>query len=221
VIAPSSTGRLIRPTALAEIEPGGSADSQSWPRAALSRRVGGVATVGVDVYEVAERWRGIAILQSDPEAYRRTIRRAAELGTGQPSPDDEALDVTTTKAGLQRMYTVEPVGDDIDASIAALPPELLEDFAELRAALDVSPWTVGRPLVPTNPEGLRVATIGAAGTGQPGRLPRPGTRAVRLPSFRSASSETRSVDRSEPVRVLNPAACCELAAGQPAQRASP
>lgn len=53
-----------------------------------------------DVHEVVERWRAIAILQTDPEAYRRTIRRAAELATGQPSPDDEPLDVTTTKAGL-------------------------------------------------------------------------------------------------------------------------
>lgn len=64
------------------------------------------------------------------------------------------------------MYVVETVGDDIDASIAALPAELLDDFAELRAALEVSPWTVGRPLVPTNPGGLRLAMIGPAGTGQ-------------------------------------------------------
>lgn len=64
------------------------------------------------------------------------------------------------------MYTVETVGHDIDASTAALPPELLADFAELRTALEVSPWTVGRPLVPANPTGLRVATIGPAGTGQ-------------------------------------------------------
>lgn len=64
------------------------------------------------------------------------------------------------------MYVVETVGDDIDTSIAALPPELLDGFAELRAALEVSPWTVGRPLVPSNPAGLRVATIGQDGLGQ-------------------------------------------------------
>lgn len=64
------------------------------------------------------------------------------------------------------MYRVEPVGPDIEASIAALPRELLTDFAELRATLELSPWTVGTPLVPTNPDGLRVVTIGSAGTGQ-------------------------------------------------------
>lgn len=64
------------------------------------------------------------------------------------------------------MYRVEPVGPDVEASISALPPALLTDFAELRAALEVSPWTVGTALVPTNPAGLRVATIGPAGTGQ-------------------------------------------------------
>ena len=64
------------------------------------------------------------------------------------------------------MYRVEPVGPDVEASIAALPPALLTDFAELRAALEVSPSTVGTPLVPSNPTGMRVATIGPAGTGQ-------------------------------------------------------
>lgn len=52
------------------------------------------------VLEVVEWWRSIAILQTDPEAYRRTIRRAAELATGEPSPDDEPLEVSTAKAGL-------------------------------------------------------------------------------------------------------------------------
>ena len=64
------------------------------------------------------------------------------------------------------MYRVEPVGPDVEASIEALVPALLADFAELRAALEVSPWTVGTPLVPANPTGLRVATIGPGGTGQ-------------------------------------------------------
>jgi len=52
------------------------------------------------VLDVVERWRQIAILQTDPDAYRRTVRRAAELAAGQPSPDEETLDVTTAKAGL-------------------------------------------------------------------------------------------------------------------------
>jgi hypothetical protein len=52
------------------------------------------------VHEVTERWRRIAILQTDAEGYRRTVRRAAELATGSPSPDDEPLEVTKRKAGL-------------------------------------------------------------------------------------------------------------------------
>ncbi|MEJ2890571.1 DUF6247 family protein [Actinomycetospora aeridis] len=51
------------------------------------------------VLEVVERWRSIAILQSDPAAYRRTVRYAAGLASGEPSPDDEPLDVTTVRAG--------------------------------------------------------------------------------------------------------------------------
>ena len=52
------------------------------------------------VLEVIERWRSIAILQTDSDAYRRTMRRAAELAMGEPSPEDEPLEVTSTKAGL-------------------------------------------------------------------------------------------------------------------------
>ena len=52
------------------------------------------------VHEVVERCRGLAILQTDPDAYLRTVRRAAELATGTPPPDDEPLDVTATKAGF-------------------------------------------------------------------------------------------------------------------------
>lgn len=52
------------------------------------------------VVEVIERWRRIAILQTDPEAYRRTIRLAAELATGQPSPGDEPIEVSAAKAGM-------------------------------------------------------------------------------------------------------------------------
>ena len=52
------------------------------------------------VLEVVEHWRGIAILQTDPAAYRRTVRHAAQIATGEPSPQDEPLEVTSTKAGL-------------------------------------------------------------------------------------------------------------------------
>jgi hypothetical protein len=64
------------------------------------------------------------------------------------------------------LYRVEPVGPDIEAAIAALPAELLAPYAELVTALELSPSTVGDPLFPANPGGLRVATIGPAGTGQ-------------------------------------------------------
>ena len=51
-----------------------------------------------------ERWRGIAILQTDP--------------------DDEPLDITTATAGMWRMSSVETVDQDVDASSAALPTDL-------------------------------------------------------------------------------------------------
>ena len=63
------------------------------------------------------------------------------------------------------MYRVVPVGDDIAAAIDALPTELLDAFAELRVALEVSPWTVGTPYVPSNPTGSRSATFGPGGRG--------------------------------------------------------
>jgi hypothetical protein len=52
------------------------------------------------------------------------------------------------------VYRIEPVGPDVEASVEALVPALLADFAEPRAALEVSPWTVGTPLVPANPTGV-------------------------------------------------------------------
>lgn len=57
-----------------------------------------------------------------PDAYRRTMGRAAELA-GEPSPDDEPLEVTCAKAGPQRVNAVEPAArTDIAARIDALPP---------------------------------------------------------------------------------------------------
>jgi hypothetical protein len=64
------------------------------------------------------------------------------------------------------VYRVESVGEDITASIDVLPADLLPGFAEVRAALEVSPWTVGSPLVAANPTGLRLVTFGPDGSGQ-------------------------------------------------------
>lgn len=50
--------------------------------------------------ETLEDWRRVAVLQSDPQRFRRTVRRAAEFVTGRPSPDDEPFEVTPTKAGM-------------------------------------------------------------------------------------------------------------------------
>lgn len=52
------------------------------------------------VHEVLEQWRRRAILQSDPEAFRRSVRRAAEFYTGEPVPDGEPFEVTRANAGL-------------------------------------------------------------------------------------------------------------------------
>lgn len=52
------------------------------------------------LFSMLERWRGRAVLQHDPEAFRRVARRAAEKLTGQASPDDEPLAVTRVKARM-------------------------------------------------------------------------------------------------------------------------
>ena len=55
----------------------------------------------LDAERVAvERWRGIAILQSDPERFAATARRLAERKTGRAVPPDESLAVTRRAAGL-------------------------------------------------------------------------------------------------------------------------
>ena len=53
-----------------------------------------------ELFETLEQWRRIAVLQSDPENFRRVARRTAELLTGRPVPDDEPLAVTRAEAGL-------------------------------------------------------------------------------------------------------------------------
>lgn len=52
------------------------------------------------VYAVVERWRRIAVLQTDPTGFRRSVQRAAELMTGAPTPDDEPFEVTRSRAGM-------------------------------------------------------------------------------------------------------------------------
>jgi hypothetical protein len=53
-----------------------------------------------ELFQMLERWRGLAALQNDPEIFRRVARRAAEKLTGQPSPEDEPLAVTRAKARM-------------------------------------------------------------------------------------------------------------------------
>lgn len=53
-----------------------------------------------DLFTTLEQWRRTALMQSDPDDFRRVARRAAELITGQPSPEDESLAVTRAKAGM-------------------------------------------------------------------------------------------------------------------------
>lgn len=52
------------------------------------------------LFRTLERWRRLAALQSDIEAYRRTVRRAAQTLTGRESPVDEPLEITRSKAGM-------------------------------------------------------------------------------------------------------------------------
>jgi len=53
-----------------------------------------------ELFRRLERWRRVALLQSNPADYRRVVRRAAEAATGQPVPEDEPVEVTRARAGL-------------------------------------------------------------------------------------------------------------------------
>jgi hypothetical protein len=52
------------------------------------------------LFKTLEHWRRRALLQSDPADFRRVVRRAAELITGQEVPDDEPLSVTRARVGM-------------------------------------------------------------------------------------------------------------------------
>ncbi|GHF54599.1 hypothetical protein FHX82_006886 [Amycolatopsis bartoniae] len=52
------------------------------------------------LFDVLEQWRRNAVLQRDPHRFRAVARRAAELRTGEPVPEDEPLEITRAKAGL-------------------------------------------------------------------------------------------------------------------------
>jgi hypothetical protein len=52
------------------------------------------------LFRTLERWRRLAVLQSDPESYRQMVRRVAQTLTGQESPVDEPLEITRSKAGM-------------------------------------------------------------------------------------------------------------------------
>ncbi len=51
------------------------------------------------LFTMLEHWRRVAALQADPEVFRRVVRRAADLLTGEPSPANEPLEETRRKAG--------------------------------------------------------------------------------------------------------------------------
>ncbi len=53
-----------------------------------------------ELFKMLEHWRRMALMQRDSANYRRVVRRAAELLTGEASPEDEPLDVTREKAGM-------------------------------------------------------------------------------------------------------------------------
>ena len=50
--------------------------------------------------KVLEEWRRRAVLQSDPDAFRRSVRRAAKFFTGDPAPEDEPYEITRARAGM-------------------------------------------------------------------------------------------------------------------------
>lgn len=52
------------------------------------------------LHDALENWRRRAIAQSDPEAFRLMVRRAAAFYSGEPVPADEPFAVTRAKAGM-------------------------------------------------------------------------------------------------------------------------
>jgi hypothetical protein len=53
-----------------------------------------------DLFTMLERWRRLAVVQSDPAAFARLARRAAEKLTGSAPPEGEPLAVTRTTTGM-------------------------------------------------------------------------------------------------------------------------
>jgi uncharacterized protein DUF6247 len=61
------------------------------------------ALASLDVTELPrtlEHWRRTAVIQSDPQDFRRVVRRVAESLTGDAIPADEPLAVTRAQAGM-------------------------------------------------------------------------------------------------------------------------
>ncbi|GLZ45859.1 hypothetical protein Acsp06_20440 [Actinomycetospora sp. NBRC 106375] len=53
-----------------------------------------------ELFRMLDQWRRIAVLQSDPERFRRVARRAAEVNIGRPGPEDEPLAEARGDAGI-------------------------------------------------------------------------------------------------------------------------
>lgn len=52
------------------------------------------------LHDTLENWRRQAIAQSDSEAFRLMVRRAAAFFSGHPVPENEPFAVTRAKAGM-------------------------------------------------------------------------------------------------------------------------
>lgn len=57
------------------------------------------ARESAELITMLEHWRRVAAVQAGPSDFRRLVRRAAHLLTGELSPEDEPLEVTRRKAG--------------------------------------------------------------------------------------------------------------------------
>jgi hypothetical protein len=93
-LRPGASPGVIRAALLVEDQGGFDADYE---------RALAVARQRLDLTELfrtLEHWRRVALLQSDPQNFHRVVRRAAELLTGEPVPEDEPLAVTRNKAGI-------------------------------------------------------------------------------------------------------------------------
>lgn len=96
-------------------------------------------------------WRRIAWLCTDQVRYHQMWRRAARSYTGEAAPRESRCRRPRPEWASNTVYCVA-TDERIEQQIAALPPALLDSFAEACILLEVQPWA-GLPFYRSIPAG--------------------------------------------------------------------